>query len=141
VSDTGVGIAPEDQEAVFEEFRQVGTTDKKVEGNRPGADPLPKVRRAAWRQDLGQEPVKGWLDIHVHDSGAWPRMSWATRRSRSASGCKHRSAPPSRLYPGSTQEVAPNESQRAPKPRTSEALIYEALFVVRWPWWQFEKGS
>jgi signal transduction histidine kinase len=32
VSDTGVGIAPEDQEAVFEEFRQVGTADKKVEG-------------------------------------------------------------------------------------------------------------
>jgi signal transduction histidine kinase len=32
VSDTGVGIAPEDQEAVFEEFRQVGTAAKKVEG-------------------------------------------------------------------------------------------------------------
>jgi GAF domain-containing protein len=32
VSDTGVGIAPEDQEVVFEEFRQVGTADKKVEG-------------------------------------------------------------------------------------------------------------
>jgi signal transduction histidine kinase len=32
VSDTGVGIAPEHQEAVFEEFRQVGTADKKVEG-------------------------------------------------------------------------------------------------------------
>src|SRR5262245_19419292 len=32
VSDTGVGIAPEDQEAVVEEFRQVGTADKKVEG-------------------------------------------------------------------------------------------------------------
>jgi GAF domain-containing protein len=32
VSDTGVGIAPEDQETVFEEFRQVGTADKKVEG-------------------------------------------------------------------------------------------------------------
>jgi signal transduction histidine kinase len=32
VTDTGVGIAPEDQEAVFEEFRQVGAAAKKVEG-------------------------------------------------------------------------------------------------------------
>jgi signal transduction histidine kinase len=32
VIDTGVGIAPEDQEAVFEEFRQVGGADKKAEG-------------------------------------------------------------------------------------------------------------
>ncbi len=32
VADTGVGIAPADQDAVFEEFRQVGTADKKAEG-------------------------------------------------------------------------------------------------------------
>jgi signal transduction histidine kinase len=32
VTDTGVGIAPEDREAVFEEFRQVGTAEKKAEG-------------------------------------------------------------------------------------------------------------
>src|SRR5207249_3767630 len=32
VADAGVGNAPEDQQAVFEEFRQVGTAAKKVEG-------------------------------------------------------------------------------------------------------------
>jgi signal transduction histidine kinase len=32
VTDTGVGIAPEDQAAVFEEFRQVGAAEKKAEG-------------------------------------------------------------------------------------------------------------
>jgi len=32
VTDTGIGIAPEDQAKVFDEFQQVGTASKKVEG-------------------------------------------------------------------------------------------------------------
>jgi signal transduction histidine kinase len=32
VTDTGIGIAPEDQSKLFDEFRQVGTASKKVEG-------------------------------------------------------------------------------------------------------------
>src|SRR5262245_20653010 len=35
-SDTGVGIAPEDQDAVFEEFRQVGVSGTKQEGTGRG---------------------------------------------------------------------------------------------------------
>jgi signal transduction histidine kinase len=42
VTDTGVGIAEEDQGAVFEEFRQVGGADKKVEGTGLG---LPLARK------------------------------------------------------------------------------------------------
>ncbi len=37
VADTGVGIAPADQEAVFEEFRQVGAAEKRAEGTCTGA--------------------------------------------------------------------------------------------------------
>jgi signal transduction histidine kinase len=42
VTDTGVGIAPEDQEAIFDEFRQVGTAEKKVEGTGLGLAPSRK---------------------------------------------------------------------------------------------------
>jgi signal transduction histidine kinase len=45
VSDTGVGIAPEDREAIFEEFRRVGTAEKEVEDT-SGTHSGRPVRRA-----------------------------------------------------------------------------------------------
>ena len=55
ISDTGVGIAPADQEAVFEEFRQVGTSAAKQEGTGLGLAPR--------------------IDLHVHDPSTLWRMS------------------------------------------------------------------
>ena len=48
---------------------------------------------------------------------------------------------PPRFHPGITRKVAPNESQREPKSLTSEVLIYDGLFVARWIWCPFGKGS
>src|SRR5439155_22917258 len=54
VTDTGVGIAPEDQEAVVEEFRQVGGAEEKAEGTGPGLSLLGKYsqphRRRIWEK-------------------------------------------------------------------------------------------
>ena len=74
ISDTGIGIAPEDHEAVFEEFRQVGAAEKRAEGTGLGLAFSPEVHRAAWWENLGEVPGGGGLDLHVHASGADWRM-------------------------------------------------------------------
>jgi len=71
VSDTGVGIAPEDQEAVFEEFRQVGNAAKKVEGTGLGL--------ALSRKFIELHGGRIWLKSEV----GWARPSLS--RSRCAS--------------------------------------------------------
>ena len=59
VSDTGIGIAPEDQEAIFEEFRQVGSDyARKREGTGLGLALLEALRRASRRQALGLERAR-----------------------------------------------------------------------------------
>ena len=66
VTDTGVGIAPEDQEAVFEEFRQVGTAAKKVEGTGLGLAISRKFIELHGGRDLGDESSGGGLDVRLH---------------------------------------------------------------------------
>jgi len=76
VADTRVGIAPEDQEAVFEEFLQVGTADKKAEGTGLGV----ALSRKFIELHGGRiwVRVRSGLDVHVHDPGA-PR-GWVCDR-------------------------------------------------------------
>ena len=60
VIDTGVGIAPEDHEAVFEEFRQVGESAAKQEGTGLGLALCRKfVELHGGRIWLESEPGKG----------------------------------------------------------------------------------
>jgi signal transduction histidine kinase len=69
VSDTGVGIAPEDQEAIFEEFKQVGTAARRW-----------KARGSDW-------PCRGSSSSCMAEgSGSRARWEWV-RRLRSRSRC------------------------------------------------------
>ncbi len=69
VSDTtGVGIAPEDPEAVFEEFRQVGASTAKQEGTGLGL----ALCRKFVELHGGENPraQRGGRGLDVHDPGA-----------------------------------------------------------------------
>ena len=60
VTDTGIGIAPEDQDAVFEEFKQVGSASKKVEGTGLGLALCRKfVERHGGRIWVKSQPGRG----------------------------------------------------------------------------------
>ena len=66
VTDTGVGIAPEDQETVFEEFRQVGTASKKVEGTGLGLAISRKFIELHGGRIWVESQVGDWLDLRIH---------------------------------------------------------------------------
>jgi signal transduction histidine kinase len=60
VTDTGIGIAPEDQAAIFEEFRQVGSDERKREGTGLGLTLAKKfVELHGGRIRVESEPGRG----------------------------------------------------------------------------------
>ena len=66
VADTGIGIAPEDQEAVFEEFRQVGTADKKAEGTGLGLALSRKFIELHGGRIWVKSQLGAGLDVQLH---------------------------------------------------------------------------
>jgi len=89
VSDTGVGIAPEDQEKVFEEFRQVGTADKKAEGTGLGLTLCRKFIELHGGRIWVKSQVGRGLDVRVHDSSA----PWRMKQSLAGEGWRKPSDP------------------------------------------------
>jgi hypothetical protein len=83
VSDPGVGFVAEDQEKVFEEFRQVGTADKKAEVSRV------------------------WLDVHVCDPGASRRVALHRTRHRRSGPARPVQSPRSLMRPAERTTASP----------------------------------
>ena len=72
VADTGIGIAPADQEAVFEEFRQVGTAERKAEGTGLGLALTRKfVELHGGKIWVQSEPGRGSTFTFTLPVGSW----------------------------------------------------------------------
>ncbi len=94
VTDTGIGIAPEDQPKIFEEFRQVGADyAHKSRGDGTGVNLGQEVCRAAWGKDLGGERSGQRQQVHVHAADPFPvRSKWSGSKGRGRSEGKFRIA-------------------------------------------------
>ena len=78
VRDTGIGIAPENLELIFEEFGQVpGPIQSKVKGTGLGLPLVEETRGTARRQDRGREHPGAGIGVLADDPA---RPFWRGRR-------------------------------------------------------------
>jgi hypothetical protein len=87
VTDTSIGIAPEDHDAVFEEFRQVGAADNKAEGTGLGWRCAGGAQQIPVAQEFGRLPKKSLTALVQR----WPRRAPETAGGRPEGGIDRRS--------------------------------------------------
>ena len=69
VTETGIGIAPEDQAAIFEEFRQVGSDEtRKQEGTGLGLTLAKKF--VDLHGEFGSRPSGPGVDVYLYSARA-----------------------------------------------------------------------
>src|SRR5438067_2961506 len=105
--------SPASSAACFTQFRIACAEGSNWRASSSGVRPLRTSSTIRWRNS-GE--YGGWL-FGIVDLPFRPNDGVSTK--------------PGQLHPGITQEVAPNESQRDPKPLTVKALIHDALCVAR----------
>ena len=84
VSDTGIGVAPDRLEAIFDPFTQSDVTvSRRVRRQRSGAGDLSPSRRSARRRDRRRKPSRRGQSLLVHDAArAQRRRDGGRARSR-----------------------------------------------------------